>query len=300
MDAKKGIEGPQPDEARSNGASESPSQIPSLENSALSAVEVVEDGEPTAPMPIAHVHPQHGIHSWRDFFVSIAVVAIGLLLALGLEQGVEYVHHRSQRVELEKEMRATFEADIKILPKREKKLANFRSYLTDIRKAVVARLVNQPASNAPMETDPRNDTLVPPPNLGPFNAAKANGTVALLELGRIRIYERIEFQHTLVLDDFRQFYVAVNELRAFRQRFDLPPVKQPRGVTPVDLTTLSTPQLIEYQALLGNAIQGNTLYGIQLRRLDSAYRAVLNGARNDDEVVEAALKEAGASTSVSQ
>jgi len=43
------------------------------------------------------VHPLHGaIHSWRDLLTHIAVIAIGLLLALGLEQLATFVHHRYQ------------------------------------------------------------------------------------------------------------------------------------------------------------------------------------------------------------
>jgi hypothetical protein len=41
------------------------------------------------------VHPPHGaIHSWRDFFVHLATITIGLLIALGLEAMVEWFHHR--------------------------------------------------------------------------------------------------------------------------------------------------------------------------------------------------------------
>jgi len=45
------------------------------------------------------VHPPHahgGISGWRDFLVHIVVVTIGLLLALGLGQTVELLHHRYQ------------------------------------------------------------------------------------------------------------------------------------------------------------------------------------------------------------
>jgi len=38
--------------------------------------------------------PHEGINTWRGFALHIATVFIGLLLALGLEQTVEYVHHR--------------------------------------------------------------------------------------------------------------------------------------------------------------------------------------------------------------
>jgi hypothetical protein len=46
------------------------------------------------------VHPVHGaITGWRDFFIHIAIIAIGLCLAIGLQQTVEYLHHRHQVAE---------------------------------------------------------------------------------------------------------------------------------------------------------------------------------------------------------
>jgi len=48
------------------------------------------------------VHPpEHGIHGTRDFFLHLFTITIGLLIALGLEAGVEAVHHRHQREEAE-------------------------------------------------------------------------------------------------------------------------------------------------------------------------------------------------------
>jgi type II secretory pathway pseudopilin PulG len=46
------------------------------------------------------VHPPpHAAHGWRDFFVHIATIVIGLLIALGLEQSAEGIHHRRQLAE---------------------------------------------------------------------------------------------------------------------------------------------------------------------------------------------------------
>jgi hypothetical protein len=43
------------------------------------------------------VHPaHHAASTWRDFFIHIATIALGLLIAIGLEQTVESLHHRSQ------------------------------------------------------------------------------------------------------------------------------------------------------------------------------------------------------------
>jgi hypothetical protein len=63
-------------------------------------MESVPDGDPASEGhkdPMLDVHPPHAaIHGWRDFFIHIATITIGLLIAIGLEQTVEYVHHREQ------------------------------------------------------------------------------------------------------------------------------------------------------------------------------------------------------------
>jgi len=54
------------------------------------------------------VHPaHHAATTWRDFFIHIATIVIGLLIAVGLEQSIEWLHHRHQlqefRVALQQE-----------------------------------------------------------------------------------------------------------------------------------------------------------------------------------------------------
>ena len=46
------------------------------------------------------VHPPHSpTHTWKDFLIHIATIVIGLLIAIGLEQTVEWFHHRRQVAE---------------------------------------------------------------------------------------------------------------------------------------------------------------------------------------------------------
>jgi hypothetical protein len=41
------------------------------------------------------VHPaHHAASSWKEFFIHIATIVLGLLIAVGLEQIGEYFHHR--------------------------------------------------------------------------------------------------------------------------------------------------------------------------------------------------------------
>ena len=49
------------------------------------------------------VHPPHeAAHSWKDFFIHIITIVIGLLIAIGLEQTVEFIHHRHEVQETRK------------------------------------------------------------------------------------------------------------------------------------------------------------------------------------------------------
>ena len=66
--------------------------------------------------------PHERVHSWSDFFIHIATIVIGLLIAVGLEQTVEYFHHRHQAREglelLRREVdanRASLQFDSKVL-----------------------------------------------------------------------------------------------------------------------------------------------------------------------------------------
>lgn len=53
------------------------------------------------------VHPPHtATHTWKDFFIHMAAICLGLLIAIGLEQSVEYFHHRQQVADLRQEFEA--------------------------------------------------------------------------------------------------------------------------------------------------------------------------------------------------
>jgi hypothetical protein len=61
------------------------------------------------------VHPPtHTVHTWRDFLIHIATIVIGLLIAIGLEQTVEYFHHRHQVKETREALRREHERNATI------------------------------------------------------------------------------------------------------------------------------------------------------------------------------------------
>jgi hypothetical protein len=233
------------------------------------------------------VHAPHGeIGGWRGFATHIAVVAIGILLALGSEQGVEYINHAFQRAKLEAQMRETFQSNLTRADSNVRVLNSSRAYLIEMRNAVNARLAGG-SDRGPEASDPRNNVYAPPPNLGSYEASKSNGSVSLLELNRVRLYDRIEFQQDLTLRSFYQFYGALGDVRAFADRFSHKDEYMSGKLVQPDITRLSPAQLAEYQVLLAKLIQYNRQYANQLAGLRLSYRLMLDGVNDLDTLLNA-------------
>jgi hypothetical protein len=66
--------------------------------------------------PMLDVHTIHApVHGWRDFFIHIATIVVGLCIAVGIQQTVEFVHNRHQRAELRQALRLERQENYKAL-----------------------------------------------------------------------------------------------------------------------------------------------------------------------------------------
>ena len=91
-------EGPLPDNAGEANA------VPTEhESNAGPAAASAAHQESAAPMLDVHA-PHDAVRTWKDFFIHIAAIAVGLLIAIGLEQTVEYFHHRHQVAEMRRSL----------------------------------------------------------------------------------------------------------------------------------------------------------------------------------------------------
>ena len=62
---------------------------------------------PEVLAPMLEVHaPHETVQTWKGFCIHIATITIGLLIAISLEQSVEYLHHRHQAKEMAEKLRA--------------------------------------------------------------------------------------------------------------------------------------------------------------------------------------------------
>lgn len=75
--------------------------------------------------------PHERIHGFRDFLLHLLTITAGLLIALGLEAGVEAVHHRHQRAEAETKIREEIRKNQKSLEDGTPLLLAERAAMTD-------------------------------------------------------------------------------------------------------------------------------------------------------------------------
>lgn len=244
---------------------------------------------PEISVPILETHAPHQlVHSWKDFLIHIATIVVGLLIAVALEQTIEALHHRNQRSKLEAEMRAVFESDIKVDEEDFKKLARFRAYLAELRSAIQARLDGRSSSAAPAVDDPRMAILIIYPSLAPYEAAKENGTVALLPTDRLRLYSRISYARDLTGASRDRWYVGLTALASFRERYV--DSAGSLGIGEItkspELEALSPTELAEYARLVAASIKETDHVGARLKIFDLECRAILSGARNEFDLID--------------
>lgn len=97
--------------------------------------------------PVIDVHPPHEpIHGWRDFFLHLATITIGLLIALSLEGLVEWQHHRHLVHEAEASLYTEIKSNESGLAS---VLASVRTQQATLKQDVVVldQLIKDPKSN---------------------------------------------------------------------------------------------------------------------------------------------------------
>jgi hypothetical protein len=176
------------------------------------------------------VHPPHApTHTWKDFFIHIATITIGLLIAIGLEQTVEMFHRRHQREHLLEDLK--HEAEVRVPRVHE----NFKIFMADLawyeaflQAGRAAQLQN---GKLIFVVPPR---AVTPPRIRPADSvwpsAKASGVVAVLPQDDIEVWSRIDQVGQAVLDQAHLTGVYRTELAAVTDRL---------GITLTPGTTLS-------------------------------------------------------------
>ena len=223
------------------------------------------------------VHPPHHTpNTWRDFFIHIATIVIGLLIAVGLEQTVEAIHHRHQRQELlqsllEDTRKATGDSEEY---ERAISLRNawLQQRIADVRSAIFTHHPLPVSAPFPSETPNVPDS----PS---WIAASSSGLLTVLSQDEVRslgesatlaiMFRPIAIETTAQIDKtlrFDQHFITSTT----PQRFDY------STATPAELRDYLD-LLLTHQMVLHRA-------DLWLRYLRGANAAVLAGSRNLEDI----------------
>jgi hypothetical protein len=227
------------------------------------------------------VHPpHHSPNTWRDFLLHIATIVLGLLIAIGLEQSVEALHHHHQLRQLQEQMHQVLENDTRNDALDIQALNDLRATLSGLRTRIDA----QPGQPALPQTSGHATALLRMPSIAPYEAAKENGTVALLASDDIRLYNRLALQRDFLLETVRDWKDGNRELDSFEQRFaDFHGNRTFGDFRPgLDPSKLSPANLEEYRALIAADITDTDILSARVNWFDRECRAILAGTRDEN------------------
>jgi hypothetical protein len=233
--------------------------MPAEATSPLSEGETAESAE-TAHVPEAakeqetmlDVHPaHHAASSWKEFFIHIATIVLGLLIAVGLEQAVEYFHHRREVAEVREELRGEREANKKSFTS---ETTHWRWETAELENNLMVLAYLQKHPGTPDEKLP--GSLVwfhasAPSTQAVWDAAKNSGITSLMHREEVEQYEDT-YNQLKRIDDTRSLaYDAMNDAT----RYEL---------TDNRLSHLSPAQIGEITTLTQIALTKHWLEGVAL------------------------------------
>jgi hypothetical protein len=225
------------------------------------------------------VHPPHGpMHSWRDFWIHLGTITIGLLIAISLEQSVEKIHHIHQRHQLEQDLRAEGVRNIDLVAQNTQVFDSVKAYALTLRQAVDTMRKSGGKVKLPYPIRPKMPTPAAPSD-AVWATAKESSLIELLPRERAEIYARLYRQHDLAIKESETLAAARFELSSFEDRFD-----DAQAKSHPDLTLMTVDDLNEYFILISRFVAASDIYSSRLRSFAVGDRAVLDGATSEDEM----------------
>jgi hypothetical protein len=127
------------------------------------------------------VHPaHHAASTWRDFFIHIATIVLGLIIAVGLEQTVEYVHHLHQARDARRNIQDEVRVNLDILQHNQDELTRSQQQLArnlDLLDSGAPDAQILPQLGIAYSMQRRHDSA--------WNGAKIDGSLALIPPSQI-------------------------------------------------------------------------------------------------------------------
>jgi len=224
------------------------------------------------------VHPaHHAATTWRDFFIHIATIVLGLCIAVGLEQTVEFFHHRHQRQHLREDLRDEAEAHIKRLHLEEEINAADIAWYRGVLRAGREAPISDGWVTFTLPLRPPHAGHITVPANGVWPAAKASGTAAVLPAEEIALWDYIDSGTAVSMKSFDGREEALKVSYAFAERKGV-------SVSPGATLHLSVEDRDELMRAFSRLVEDTYLLERDDAYGEGALKGILDGAKTVGEL----------------
>jgi hypothetical protein len=222
------------------------------------------------------VHPPHeSVHTWRDFFIHIATIVIGLIIAVGLEQTVETIHRRHERTELLQRLHEESQQIVKECAQSKAVLATRDQQITSRIKQLQAVLWR---NQALADTEPsRGPAVLQRPDDPIWRAARTSGLASRLTSDEINAYSEVETLSAKVEIAYDRMVVIHTDRIAFEHEFPGPDLDP-------DLSHASPVDLRQYLQLLTRERATIFYVSVMVAGMSGAEASILQGSYDAHEI----------------
>jgi hypothetical protein len=176
--------------------------------------------------PMLDIHLPHPTHTWKDFWIHLGTITVGLLIAIGLEQGVEKLHHLEQGRQLAADLqqealvnRGRIVFNQGVLDREMVWLLRLRRDVSALRDGAAKQSFAYPERPEIYPTKP-NRSSAHLPAVTVWATAKESNLIQLLPTERARNYNEVYREADLATDAMFALIDKWSELDKFELRFD--------------------------------------------------------------------------------
>jgi len=168
--------------------------------------------------------PHKSDHTWTDFFIHIATIAVGLLLAIALEQTVEAIHRHHERRDLQADLRDEANNNRAIIA-RDLRIQDLEPWFQQAIDAVDSATPVQGRIHITLPPAPCIPGSVGTakyryfaPSEAVWTTARESSLVGLLPVEQARMYARLSHNYDLLAGSREEVYRGCGAIAAMQHR----------------------------------------------------------------------------------